>query len=148
MAVGRRDHATQRDTGTVGEQGALGALLAPVYRGLARRLAATGRLDQAAIHGHIAQLRADDAVVAFQTQLLQTFEDPGSDPLVAAPADRGRRTARVGDLVVGRPQHQHLDELVENHPIADAGPMAALGVGVDTLGQQNLELVPEGVDDE
>src|SRR3954452_15305003 len=39
----------------------------------------------------VTEVEADDAVVGLQGDLLEPFEDPGGDPLIASLADRGRR---------------------------------------------------------
>jgi hypothetical protein len=63
VPVGWGDHAAQRDPMAVGQHRSLGALLSPVNGGLPGGLTATRRLHQAAVHGEVAQLQADDAVV-------------------------------------------------------------------------------------
>jgi hypothetical protein len=95
----------------------------------------------------VGQVQPNDPVVGLQAQLLQPVEDPGGDPLITPAADRGRRAAGVGELVVGRPEHQSLDELVEHHPIRDPWPVTAQGVDDHTLGKQPGELAPQRVDD-
>ncbi len=85
------DHAAQRDTGRVGQQGAFGALLAPVDRGSPGGLAAAGCCDQAPVDGHLTQVETDDAVIGLQAQLLKTLEEPGGNPLIAPVAQRGSR---------------------------------------------------------
>jgi hypothetical protein len=53
----------------------------------------------------------------------------------------------VSDAAVATAEHQHLDELVEQHPVGDAPAVAAERVGVGAAGQKGGELVPEGFED-
>jgi hypothetical protein len=90
VAVCTGDHASEWDPCTVGQQRPLGALFAPVHRGLPGCLAATRCLDDAAVNGHIAEVEPNDPVVGLQAQLFKTVEDTGGDPLVAPVAEGGR----------------------------------------------------------
>jgi hypothetical protein len=69
------------------------------------------------------------------------------DPLVTAAAQGGRRAAVVGDPAVAAAEHQDLDELVEDDPVGDAGPVAAERVVDLAGGQQRGDLDPEGFQD-
>ena len=62
-----------------------------------------GRLDDAAIPGEVLQVQPDDLVIDLQTQLLQLVKEAGGEPLVAAPADRGRRTGGISGPVGAAP---------------------------------------------
>jgi hypothetical protein len=53
------------------------------------------------------------------------------------------RAGGVGDTVVGAAEHEDLQELVEDHPVADALAMAAERMG-DVAGRQ--EDVPTAVE--
>jgi hypothetical protein len=53
----------------------------------------------------------------------------------------------VGDPAVAAPEHQDLDELVEDHAVGDAGAVAAERVAVVAGGQQRSDLDPEGFQD-
>ena len=70
-------------------QRAFHALLAPIDRGRAGALAATGGCGDARVHGNLVQYQADDAVVGVQGDLRELGEQPGLDPFVAAVADCG-----------------------------------------------------------
>lgn len=147
MPVGPGDDASDRDPLPIGEQGAFGALLSTVYRGFAGGLPAAGSLDDAAIDNQVFQLEADDSVVGFEADLFKIEEDPGGDPFIPAASVSAGRAGGVADLFVGGAQDQDLDELVENHPVADAWTVTTLGVGDVPFRDQRLELVPEGLDD-
>ena len=49
----------------------------------------------------------------------------GLDPLVAPAAQRTRRTRSIGDPLVGTTEHQDLNQLIEDHSIGYARPVAA-----------------------
>jgi hypothetical protein len=124
------------------------ALLTPVDRGRAGDLATARGLGDAPVDGDLIQQQAHDAVVGLQRDLLELGEQSGFDPFIAAVADRARRAGRVGDRLVGAAEPQHLDELVEHDPVADASPVAAQRMrGVDHWAgwDQRGELVPQGV---
>lgn len=147
MAVGCCDLGVQRDAFALCEQRAFRAALAPAHRRPAGRFTAAGGLDDASVHHQILQLQAHDPVIGLQGDVLQVGEDSCFDPLVPAPADGGRRTGAVGDIFVGGPEHEDLDELVEHHPVGRPRPVAAQRVGVRHGRDQRLELVPDGFDD-
>src|SRR3979490_13061 len=77
------------DAEALHHQRAFHALLAPIDRGRAGALAATGGFGDAPAHGNLVQYQADDAVVGVQGDLLELGEQPGLDPFVAAVADCG-----------------------------------------------------------
>jgi hypothetical protein len=53
----------------------------------------------------------------------------------------------IGDAAVAAAEHQHLDELVEDDPVGDAGAVAAQRV-MDLAGwQQRGDLDPQGLQD-
>src|SRR4051794_23972883 len=135
------------DPGRLDQQAAFAALFPAVDRGPVRGLAATGGLDDAAIDGDITQVESDQTVVGLQRDVLEPIEDPGLDPLITSLADRGRRARAVGGPRVPDHVDQDLDQLVEHNPIGDPGPMTAEGMGIDAIGQQLAELVPQRFDD-
>jgi hypothetical protein len=55
--------------------------------------------------------------------LLQRHEDPVLDPLVAAVPNRGGRAGAVRDRFIGAAEPQDLDQLLEDDPVADPGPV-------------------------
>lgn len=124
-----------------------GALLAAVYRGFPGGFAAARCFDQAAVDDEVLQIQSDDPVVGLQADLLQFAEDPWGDPFVAAPSDGGGRAGRVADFLIGSAQDEDLDEFIEDDPVADPWLVAAQRVGAWRLGDQCLELAPEGLDD-
>jgi len=110
-------------------------------------LAAARRLGDAAVDGEVVKLQADHVVVGGHGELVELLGHADGDPLVAAAAQGARRAGAVGHALVATAEHQDLHELVEHDPVGDAGALAAQRVGVDVLGQQGVELVPDGVDD-
>jgi hypothetical protein len=82
-------------------------------------------LRDAAVHGHLRELQADESVVGFEHRFPQRVNYPQSDPLVAPLPKRGSRTPLVGNPVVGAAEYQNLDELLENHSVGYAGAVAA-----------------------
>jgi hypothetical protein len=109
-------------------------------------LPAAGGLGDAPVHGEIVQDQADDAVIGLPGDGLQLAEDPGLDPLVAAVPDRGGAAGAVGDRGIGAAEPQDLEELFEDDPVGDPGPVAAQRVrgSIDrAVGQQRGELVPQ-----
>jgi hypothetical protein len=122
-------------------------LLAAIHRTGAGGLAAAGCLGGAAVHGQVVQVKAEQAVIGGQHGQAQLLGQAQGDPLIAAAAQGGRRAAVVGDAAVAAPEHQHLDELVEDHAVGDAGAVAAQWVGVLVGGQQGGDLDPEGFQD-
>jgi hypothetical protein len=58
----------------------------------------------------------------------------------------GHRSPAVAAPVAAA-EHQHLDELVEDDAVGDAGAVAAKGMGVVAGGQQRGILDPEGLQD-
>jgi hypothetical protein len=66
----------------------------------------------------------------------------------AAFPDRGGAAVAVGDRLVPAAEPQDLDQLFEDGPVADPGPMAAQrvsGVIDGTAGKKRGELVPGGL---
>lgn len=117
------------------------------YRGPPGCLAAAGCLDDASVDGDITQLQAHDLVVGLQTDLFESSEHSGSDPGITSAADRGGRAGGVRDPVVGGAQDEDLDQLVEHDPVADARSVTSQRMGIEMLGDQRGELVPQRVDD-
>lgn len=77
------------------------------------------------IDGHVGQLQADDPVVGIEHHLPHRVHYPEVDPLVAPAAQGGVRARLVGDPPVGAAENQHLQELLEDHPVGYAGAVAA-----------------------
>lgn len=75
------------------------------------------------------------------------MEYSGGDPLVTAAPDGGRRTGRVAHFFISRTQDEDMDELIKNDPIANSGLVVSPRMGAVVLGDQGLELVPEGIND-
>ena len=76
-------------------------------------------------------VQADDLVVGLQGCLLQGGEHACGDPLVVSALDGGCRVGGVGDLLIVRPRHQSLDELVEDDLFRGAGSVIPQRVGID-----------------
>jgi hypothetical protein len=96
----------------------------------------------------VVQAQAEHAVVGGQHRQAQLLGQAQGDPLVTAAAQGGRRAGVVGAPAVAAPEHQDLDELVEDHAVRDAGAVAAERVAVVADGQQRGDLDPEGFQDE
>jgi hypothetical protein len=111
------DHC-QRDAARVGGDRALRPVLAAVHRTASGDPAAAGRLGGAAVHRQVLQLQAEDPLVGAKHRQAQLLGHAGADPLAAAAAQGGRRAGGVGDPAVAAAEHQHLDELVEDDPVA------------------------------
>ena len=60
---------------------------------------------------------------------------------------RGGRARPVGDPPVGAAEHQDLDQLLEDHPVGDAGAVAPERVARQPLRYQGRELLPDGLDE-
>ena len=123
--VGRRGHRRDRNAGAVGQLGAFQAAFAPVDRAAPGALPAARGLGGAAVHGQVGQVQADHLVVGVQARQPQPIPHAQPNPLIAAPAQRRRRAARLGDPLVAGAEDQRLHELVEDHRIIDARPVAA-----------------------
>jgi hypothetical protein len=100
-------------------------LLAAVHRAWPGDLAAAGRLGDASIHRQVLQLQAEQPLVGATHGQPQPFGQAQGDPRIPAAAQRGRRTALVGDAPVATAEDQDLDELVEDDPVGDAAAVAA-----------------------
>jgi hypothetical protein len=145
VLVGRGRQGSQWDAGRLDRDRALEALLAAVHWAGPGGLAAAGCLGGAAVHRQLLQFQTEQLVIGSQHLQAESFGHPGADPLVPAAAQGGRRAGGVGDVAIPAAEHQHLDELVEDHPVSDAGPVAAERVTDLTGGQQRGDLDPEGV---
>jgi hypothetical protein len=109
-------------------------------------LAAAGRLRDAPAGRDVLQRQADEPVIGVAGNGLQPGEDPCPDPFVAALPDRGRRAGEVRDGLIRAAEPQDLDELLEDDPVADPGPVTAQRMGriVDRAGgQQRRKLLPQ-----
>jgi hypothetical protein len=122
-------------------------LLAAVDWAPAGDLAAAGCLGDAAIHGQVGKLKAEEAVVGGQHRQAHPFGKAKGDPLITAAPQRGGGAGVIGDAPVAAAEHQDLDELVEDDPVGDAGAVAAQRMGVGAGGQQHSDLDPQGFQD-
>ena len=147
MAVCRGSDDPERYALGVHDHGAFDAPLPAVHRASARLLATAGGLGDAAVDGHLGEFEADDPIVRSERHLFEQVHRAGLYPLVAPPPQRGRRTRLVGDPLVSATEHQDLHELLEDHPIRYARPVAAEGVIGLSSRQQRRELLPDGLDD-
>jgi hypothetical protein len=95
----------------------------------------------------VVQVQAEHAVVGGQHRQAQLLGQAQGDPLVTAAAQGGRRAGVVGDPAVAAPEHQDLDELVEDHAVGDSRAVAAQRVVDLAGGQQRSDLDPEGFQD-
>jgi hypothetical protein len=93
------------------------------------------------------QLQAEQLVIGGQHEQAQLLGDPGADPFIAAAAQGGGRAGAVSDPAVAAAEHQDLDELVEDDPVRDAGPVAAQRMVDLTSGEECGDLDPEGFQD-
>jgi len=66
--------------------------------------------------------------------------------VASAPEGSGRARS-VGDPPVGATEEQDLHQLLEDHPVGDARPVAAERMVRFPLGQQGPELLEDGLDD-
>jgi hypothetical protein len=112
-----------------------------------RLLAATRGSSDAAIDGHVAQLKPDEAIVNSEYHLSEGVHRSGFDPLVAPTPERGSRILLVGYPPVGAAEHQHLDQLLEDHPIWYPTTVTAKRMVCLSLWQQGGELFPNRFDD-
>jgi hypothetical protein len=122
-------------------------LLAAVHRAPTGDLAAAGCLGDAPVNGQVLDLQAEQPVVGGQHGQAQLLGHPEGDPLVAAAPQRGGGAGVIGDAAVAAAEHQHLDELVEDDPVGDAGAVAAQRVVDLAGGQQRSDLDPQGFQD-
>ena len=86
MAVGWGRESAYGDAPRIHRCGAFDALFSPIHRASARLLAAARCLGDAAIHGHVGQFEADDAIIGLKHQFAQCVHHPQSNPLVAPTA--------------------------------------------------------------
>ncbi len=93
---------------------------------------------------HIRQAQTDHAIEGPEHEIEQRVHHAGSDPGVAAPAQRGRV---VSDALIGTAEHEHLHQFVEDEAIGDARTVTPEGMGICLLREQHGELVPDRLDD-
>jgi hypothetical protein len=87
VAVGRRGDNAKRDAVALHHQRPLAAPLAAVDRAWAGDLAAAARrLGDAAVHGQVVKLQADEAVIGGHSQPVELLGHAGGDPLITAAA--------------------------------------------------------------
>ncbi len=72
---------------------------------------------------------------------------PAAIHFVPPSPERARGAGLIGSPPVGAAEDEHLDQLVEDHPIRNPGAVALERMGVQRGWQQDAELVPDGVDD-
>jgi hypothetical protein len=95
--------------------------------GSGRRIPAAGRLRDAPVDREFPQNQSDDPVIGLAGDLLQLREDPGPDPLAAAPADGGGTARAVSYRLIRAAEPQHLDQLFENDPVGDPAAVEPSG---------------------
>ena len=145
--VGRGDEGTQRDALCVNHRRALDASFSPIHRASSRFLPATRGFGYAPVHRQIGQLQPDESIVSFEGDLPELRHEPKLDPLVAAATQCALRARLVCDPPVGAPEHQDLDQLLENQPLGDARTVTSKRMSGLSLWQEGLELLPDGFDD-
>ncbi len=145
--AGAANAPSEGDAFPVHHRRALEALLPAIHRAFARLLSSAGGLRYAAIDGHVRELQADAPVVGFARHLLQIVHHSCLYPLVASAPESGGRAQPIGDPPVGATEDQNLHQLLEDHPVGDARPVAAERVVRFPLGQQGFELLEDGLDD-
>ncbi len=138
---------TERNAGGIDSQRALESLLAPIDGAAPRHVAAAGRFGDTAVDAYIRQAQTNHAIEGPEHQIEQRVHHAGSDPGVAAPAQRGRGAGRVSDTLIGTAEHEHLHQFVEDEAIGDARAVTPEGMGVCLLREQHGELVPDRLDD-
>jgi hypothetical protein len=87
--VGRRGDHAQRDAVGFDRDRAFAALLGTVDGAWTGGLAAAGRFGDAAVHGEMGQLKAEQTVVGAQDEQAQLLGNAEGDPLVAAATQGG-----------------------------------------------------------
>jgi len=120
---------------------------APIYRASSGLLCSARGLGYAAVHGHLRELQADEAVVGLEADLPESLHQPELDPLVASATQGALRAGCVGDPVVGAAEDEHLHQLLEDDPLGDARAVASQRMVGAALGQQIFELLPDGLDE-
>src|SRR5215207_1828544 len=147
VTVGRGADGPQRDAFSVHHRRALDPPFASVHRASTCFLPTTRGLRYAAVHRQVRQLEADEAVVGLQGDLPESLHHSELDPLVTTTAQGALRARLVGDPFVGAAEHKDLDQFLEDNPAGDAPPVAAEWMIGLSLGQESLELHPDGLDD-
>jgi hypothetical protein len=99
-AVGPSRHHTHRDAACLGHRGTLQPLFPTVHRAGPGDLAAAGCLGDAAVHGQVRQLQAEQPVIGAKHRTAQLLGHPEGDPLVPAAAQGGSRAGVIGDAAV------------------------------------------------
>ena len=133
---GRRRSSPADFTGSLtdavpsGHAGPLHAGFPPVNRAQACTFPAAGRLRDAPVDRGFPQDQSDDPVMGLAGDLLQLREDPGPDPLAAAPADGGgtAKSSRLSTHTSSRTAST-LDQLFENDRSAILRRRAAQRMG-------------------
>jgi hypothetical protein len=136
-----RDHP-ERDTLPVDHHRAFETPLPAVHWAFSRLLAATRSLRDAAIYGYVGQIKTDGPIVGFARHIFQSVHQTGLDPLVASVAQGGSRTRLICDPPVGASKERCLKQLLEEHIIGYAGPMAAKRMISFPFGKAEPQTVP------
>ena len=100
MTVRAGKNPVERDPPTLDHAGPFHPALAPVDRGPAGDLTATGRLGDTSVYGDVLQHQTNHPVISVQGDRLESFEDTQPDPLVPPVPNRRRRTTTVRDQLV------------------------------------------------
>jgi hypothetical protein len=107
-----------------------------------------GRLGHAPVHRQPGPVDPRGTVVVEQAGLPPLEEDTGLDPLLEAVVGGGARAELSG--VQGLPLAagaQDEEDGIGTDAVGGPGPPAAEGVGVDVLGDEDLQELPEGIGD-
>jgi hypothetical protein len=118
-----------------------------VDRARTRLLSAAGSLADAAIHRHIRELEADEAVVGLQTDPPESIHHSQLYPLVASATQRALRAALVGDPVISAAEDEYLHQLLEDYPLGDARAVAPERMVRLSLGKEGTKLLEDGLDE-
>lgn len=128
-------------------QGAFRALSAPINGALSCGFTPTRCFHDAPVHSEVLPLEAEHLVCSLQAQVLEVLEDPGLNPLIPAPPDRGHRTAFIRDPLMGDAPCEDPDECVDDDALTHPGAVASQRVSVHHGWDQAVEPVPDGFED-
>jgi hypothetical protein len=104
-------------------------------------------LGDAAVHGQLRELQADEVVVGIEADLPESLHHSKLDPLIT-PSLRSvlLRAGCVSDPLVGAAEDQNLHQFLEDDPLGDTRAMVSERMVGAVLGQQGGELLlPDGL---
>src|SRR5829696_7294251 len=104
-------------------------------------------LGDAAVHGHLRELQADEAIIGLQANLPEPLHNPQLYPLIPPATQGALRAGLIGDPVVCAAKDQHLHQLLEDDPLWDARTVASERVVGAMLGKEGRKLLPDGLDE-